>query len=155
MLNGGLKKKNRKVYNLFLRSTSLLGDLVLASSIQVLHQILGLNYINFKRECSENYYSYTVNSPYSETLEWKLIGIVSPYSEPLYIVNKMPLKIVFTIWRVRLYSAWHNISKVLRSIAKISEVLLGKTLRYNTLVLLHCLIAFWLLDPLNFYGILI
>ena len=37
---------------------------------------------------------------FGETLQWKLIGIVSPYSEPLYIVNKMPLQIVFTIWRV-------------------------------------------------------
>ena len=35
-----------------------------------------------------------------ETLQWRLIGIVSPYSEPLYTVNKIPLQIVFTIWRV-------------------------------------------------------
>ena len=43
-------------------------------------------------------------SPYSEhfgeTFQWSLIGIVSLYSEPLHIVNKMPLQIVYTIWRV-------------------------------------------------------
>ena len=37
---------------------------------------------------------------FDETLQWRFIGIVSLYSEPLYIVNKILLQIVFTIWRV-------------------------------------------------------
>ena len=37
---------------------------------------------------------------FSETLQWRFIGIVSLYSEPLHIVNKILLQIVFTIRRV-------------------------------------------------------
>ena len=43
---------------------------------------------------------------FGETFQWRLIGIVSIFSEPLHIVNlshivnKILLQIVFTIWRV-------------------------------------------------------
>ena len=44
-------------------------------------------------------YIYIVNN-FGETLQWMFIGIVSLYNEPLQIMNKMLLQIVFTIWRV-------------------------------------------------------
>ena len=40
---------------------------------------------------------------FGEILQWRFIGIVSLYSEPLYLVNKILLQIVFTIWRDKFY----------------------------------------------------
>ena len=43
---------------------------------------------------------HIVNNNFGETFQWRLTGIVSLYSEPLHILNKMLLQIVFNIWRV-------------------------------------------------------
>ena len=68
-------------------------------------------YVKHGIECFDNIRStlHIVSTLYSEhlpivnnfgeTLEWRFILIVSLYSEPLHIVNKILLQIVFTIWR--------------------------------------------------------